>query len=78
MSGRVTLLNDYEPHRHLRTFFYKTLKSDNFLPSYDPSKQVCFFHFPGFTDFQRAVTLLLVKIFLNFKNTVKMPCQSSF
>jgi hypothetical protein len=25
------------------------------------------FYFPGFTDFQRALTLLLVKIMLNFE-----------
>jgi hypothetical protein len=30
-----------------------------------------FFYFPGFTDFERAVTLLVVKIFLNFKNGKK-------
>ncbi len=30
-----------------------------------------FFHFPGFTDFERAVTLLIIKIFLNFKNGEK-------
>ncbi len=30
-----------------------------------------FFHFPGFSDFERAVTLLLVKMFLNFKNVRK-------
>jgi hypothetical protein len=27
-----------------------------------------FFHFAVFTDFERAVTLFLVKIILNFKN----------
>jgi hypothetical protein len=31
-------------------------------------RKYVFFYFPGFTDFERAVTLLLVKIFLNFKN----------
>ncbi len=30
-----------------------------------------FFNFPVFTDFERAVTLLLVKIFLNFENGKK-------
>jgi hypothetical protein len=70
----------------LTDIFYKTkvvpfeiliLKSVNkikigqFLTKFDPSKEVCFFHFPGFTDFERAVTLYLVKIFLNFKNGKK-------
>ncbi len=59
-SGCVSLLNNCGPHRHLRTFFLKTkvvsfeililksvnkLKLDNFWPSYDPSKEACFFHF---------------------------------
>ncbi len=85
-SGRVTLLNDCGSHRHLRTFFtkqklflleswfykvYIKLNLDHFWPSYDPFKEVCFFNFPGFTDFQRAVTLLLMKIILNFKNGKK-------
>ncbi len=30
-----------------------------------------FFHFPSLNDFERAVTLLLVKDFLNFKNGKK-------
>jgi hypothetical protein len=34
-------------------------------PSYDPFKEVCFFYFPGFTDFQKAVSLLLGRIILN-------------
>ncbi len=29
------------------------------------------FHFPGFTDFERAINLLLVKIFLNFTDGKK-------
>ncbi len=47
------------------------LKLNNFRPSDDPSKKVCFFPFPSFTDFERAVTLLLLKIILNFKNDIK-------
>jgi hypothetical protein len=34
-------------------------------------RKYVFFHFLRFTDFERAVTLLLVKIFLNFKNCSK-------
>ncbi len=71
-SGRVTLLNDCGLHKTKVVPFEKLnlksvnkVKLDNFRPSYDPFKEVCFFHFPGFTDFERAVTLLLVKI--NFK-----------
>ncbi len=33
--------------------------------------------FPDFTDFERAVTLLLVKIILNFKN-YKKPWKALF
>jgi hypothetical protein len=47
------------------------IKSGNFFPRYDPSKEVCFFHFHGFIDFERAVALLLVEIFLNFENGKK-------
>ncbi len=50
----------------------KKLKSDNFLPSYDPSKEICFFLFESFTGFEKTVTLLLVKIILNFKNGKKV------
>ncbi len=46
-------------------------KTKFFWPSYDPFKEVCFFNFPSFTDFERPVTLLLVKIILNFKNSKK-------
>ncbi len=35
-----------------------------------------FFHFPSFTDFERAVTLSLVRIFLNFKNGKKSHVQA--
>jgi hypothetical protein len=34
-------------------------------------RKYVFFHFHGFTDFERALTLLLVKIFLNFENGKK-------
>jgi hypothetical protein len=34
-------------------------------------RKYIFFHFPSFTDFERAVTLLLVKVILNFKNGSK-------
>ncbi len=34
-------------------------------------RKYVFFNFPSFTDFERAVTLLLVKIILNFKNGKK-------
>jgi hypothetical protein len=34
-------------------------------------RKYVFFHFPGFTDVERAVTLLIIKIFLNFKNGKK-------
>jgi hypothetical protein len=39
----------------IRQFFSKV--------QYDPSKEVCFFHFHGLADFERAVPLLLVEIF---------------
>ncbi len=42
-----------------------------FWPSYDPSKKVCFSYFLSFTYFERALTLLLVNIILNFKNCKK-------
>ena len=34
-------------------------------------RKYVFVHFPGFTDFERAVTLLIIKIFLNFQNGKK-------
>jgi hypothetical protein len=47
------------------------LNSNRFWPSYDPFEEVWFFHYPSFTDFERAVTLLLAKLILNFKNGKK-------
>ncbi len=59
-SGCVSLLNDCGPHRHLTTkvvpFEILILKSvnklklDNFWPSYDPSKEACFFSFSEFAE----------------------------
>ncbi len=34
-------------------------------------RKYVFLNFPSFTDFERPVTLLLVKIILNFKNRKK-------
>jgi hypothetical protein len=75
-SGRVTLLNNCEFHRHLRKIFTKQklflLKSVNKIKIRQfLTREVCFFSFPDFTDFGRAVTFLLVKIILNFKNCAK-------
>jgi hypothetical protein len=39
-------------------------------------RKYVFFHFPGFTDFERAVTLLLVKIFLILKTVKKNLVQA--
>ncbi len=36
-------------------------------------RKYVFFAFPSFTDLERAVTLLLVKTILNFKNGKKNP-----
>jgi hypothetical protein len=41
-------------------------------------RKYVFCHFPNFTDFERAVTLLLVKIILNFKTLCECEYRTQF
>ncbi len=70
-SEKILYNTKVVPFKQLILKSANKIKIRLFWPSYDPSKEVCFSYFLGFTYFERALTLLLVNIILNFKNCKK-------